>query len=257
MYVLKELISKIENKILPKKNIEFFDFPHILSNDYKEMTDMAESIKSPILFGAPVSRVCPRKKPFGECSIEISFDGFDDAFLQKSDSLIKERMGTPKYYDVSNRKIWEQNGITVINGGVEVSYNVVVHSVVIYFRKPFIHKYPYAKWERLEAFAKNIAEQWEIPKYRAFAAGGNLFMMYFETEDYQYSFTLSGRKLRMNSFKKELQRGVECPDYYTYKPDWEERARINRSCSIEKRANSFFLYMEEYDKCLKRQKKEN
>lgn len=249
---MKKLVQKIKNKILPQKNIAFFDFPYILSNDYKEMSGKAEALESPILFGRPISSVRVHPDLFDTCFIELSFDFFDDTFLDESDRLISEKMGEPLYYDVSGRKIWEHDGITVINGGKEISYNIVVHSVTIYFRRPLIKKYPYEKWEKLEALAKNISVQWGIPKYRAFTVGGKLFMLHFETEDYHYSFTLIGKRLRMNSFKKELQKGFECSDYYTYTPDWEEKTRINRSCGIEERANSFFLYMEEYDSSLKK-----
>ena len=254
---MEKLIYKIKNKILPQKNIEFFDFPCILSSNHKEMSDKVEALESAILFGRHVSSVRVRPDLLGTCSIEISFDFFDEAFLGESDRIITEKMGKPLYYDAAGRKIWEQNGITVINGGVEVSYNVIVHSVIIYFHKTLMKKHPYEKWESLEEIAKSIAEQWGIQKYRAFTVGGKLFMLHFETEDYHYSFTLIGKRLRMNSFKKELQRGVECPDYYTYTPVWEERTRINRSCGIEARATSFFLYMEEYDKCLEWPEKDN
>lgn len=254
---MKKLVQKIKNKILPQKNIAFFDFPYILSNDYKEMSGKAEALESPILFGRPISSVRVHPDLFDTCSIELSFDFFDDTFLDESDRLISAKMGKPLYYDKSGRKIWEHNGITVINGGVEVSYNVIVHSVIIYFHKTLMKKHPYEKWESLEEIAKSIAEQWGIQKYRAFTVGGKLFMLHFETEDYHYSFTLIGKRLRINSFKKELQHGVECPDYYTYTPVWEERTRINRSCGIEARATSFFLYMEEYDKCLEWPEKDN
>ena len=254
---MKKLVQKIKNKILPQKNIAFFDFPYILSNDYKEMSGKAEALESPILFGRPISSVRVRPDLFDTCFIELSFDFFDDTFLDESDRLISSKMGKPLYYDKSGRKIWEHNGITVINGGKETSYNVVVHSVIICFRIPFVKKYPYRKWEKLEALANKTAEQWKIPKHRTLTVGGRLFILFFETEDYHYNFTLMGKKLRMNSYRKELQKGFECPDYYTYKPDLSQKTRARDFDDFEMKVNSFFSYLEEYDKNLENAKRAN
>lgn len=249
---MEKHIFTIKNKILPQKKVSFFDFPCVLSSNYDEMSNAVKDLEAPILFGRPTSSVIVRPRLFGSCSIVFTFDFFDEEFLGESDRLISEKFGKPLYYDRGGRKIWEHERMTVVSGGIEISYNVVVHSVTVCFGKPLMKKYPYEKWDKLSEIGKDVAGQWGIEKLRVMVAGGKLFMLCFETEEYQYSFTLIGRKLKMNSFKKELCHGVECPDYYTYKHDWSQTSKIKRLTDIEVCANSFFLYMEEYDKSLKR-----
>ena len=247
---MKKILETIKNAILPYKNIEFFDFSHFLSNDYTEMTEMKKTLDDPVLFGRPVTLINVRSRPLGTCSIEFSYDFFDNEFISETNRRISEKMGSPQYYDDSGRKIWMSNGITVINGGVETQYNVVIHKIVICFYKPLIRKYSHERLDTLNTVTKNVALRWKIDKYNSFAARGRIFLMYFETEKYQYTFSIKGKKLEMRSFRKELEKGYEVPDYYTYNLEWCQKTTVKSINDVESSVESFLLYMEEYDRSL-------
>lgn len=254
---MKSCIDKIRDKIFPRKSLSFFDLPCELTNDLFEMRARQSCLESGSLFGRLISSVSI-KSIFGLVfSVELSFDFYDENFREQINCMITENMGKPKYYDDLGRKIWSCDGITVRSGEKEVGYNVVIQSVTVFFYPPFIRKYPHERIDLLRKSADNIAAEWGIRKYSSNVSRGNLSLMHFETENYNYSFTLVGRKLKMRAFKKELTHGIECGDYYTYRLDWSEDVTIRRRFPIEGYADSFFVYMEEYDSGLKRRYYEN
>jgi len=230
------------------KYIDYDFIPFKINKSYKKSFEEIDTSITYKLFNKYDVTVRLFRNWFGKVCVDFVFTNED--FLNEIDNLLTERFNKPLYISGNGSKVWVDNKIYISHGVEETRFQGCEHRLEIsQIKPPFIAKID--RYEKVFNIFNKLKYNFNF-KETSNAFVGMLGEIHFlsKTQDYEYLIAVKKNQINMYSSEiKVMHDGIHSIPFY------HVTSRIKKNTDMYSIINSFFLYMMEYDKNLKVERK--